>query len=156
MNGFVRQLTAALLLSTSSLLQAGPAAADDRTDIGRLLETYERALNAGDAAAILPLYDDDGVFMAQHSKPSVGRGAVAKAYDAVFQAIDLEIDFIVDEIVLTGEGWAFARTRSEGSVTLQHNGVELPEANQELFLLRKREGAWKIARYIFSTTKPLP
>ncbi len=40
-------------------------------------------------------------------------------------------------------------------MTVQANGAELSEANQELFILHKQpDGAWKIARYAFSTTNP--
>jgi hypothetical protein len=31
-------------------------------------------------------------------------------------------------------------------------GGEAAEANQELFVLKKEEGEWKIARYCFSST----
>jgi ketosteroid isomerase-like protein len=73
----------------------------------------------------------------------------------VFQAITLDIEFTVDEILQVSPGWAFARTRSEGFVTINATGAKGPEANQELFVFQKQEdGDWKIARYIFSTINP--
>ncbi|VAV89858.1 hypothetical protein MNBD_ALPHA05-642, partial [hydrothermal vent metagenome] len=73
----------------------------------------------------------------------------------VFAAIDLNIEFQIDEIVQLSPQWAFARTRSEGLVTINATGDNSPEANQELFIFTKTDGgAWKIARYIFSTTNP--
>ena len=139
-------------------LSAGIAAADhhaDRTKIETLLSTYEQALNASDAAAVMTLYADDGVFMPQHSAPHVGKEAVRAAYDGVFEAIKLDIEFTVDEILQVSPHWAFARTRSEGLVTINATGDKGPEANQELFVLNKQEDSeWKIARYIFSTTNP--
>ena len=101
------------------------------------------------------LYADDGVFMPQHSAPNVGKEAIRAAYDGVFQAIKLDIEFTVDEILQVSPGWAFARTRSEGFVTINATGDKGPEANQELFVFQKQEdGDWKIARYIFSTINP--
>jgi hypothetical protein len=34
-------------------------------------------------------------------------------------------------------------------------GESVAEGNQELFISQKIAGAWKIARYCFSTTNPL-
>ena len=62
-----------------------------------------------------------------------------------------------DEIRPLSQDWAFARTRSDGTVkVLAGDQLAGPEANQELFLLRRDDsGQWRIARYIFSTTTPL-
>jgi hypothetical protein len=49
---------------------------------------------------------------------------------------------------------AFARTNSVGTVKVHATGSAGPEANQELFLFQRIDGAWKIARYCFSTTNP--
>jgi uncharacterized protein (TIGR02246 family) len=139
-------------------LSAGMAAADqapDRKSIEAVLATYEQALNASDADTVMTLYADDGVFMAQHSAPNVGREAIRRAYDRVFSAIDLDVRFTVDEVIQASPQWALARTRSEGFVTVNATGDKGPEANQELFVFEKQDsGEWKIARYIFSTTNP--
>src|SRR5438445_154528 len=52
--------------------------------------------------------------------------------------------------------WAFARTRSTGTVkVLASDQASIPEANQELFVLhREDDGQWRFVRYIFSTTNP--
>ena len=126
----------------------------DETQVATLLADYERALNASDSDAVLRLYAPDGVFMPQHSPSSVGAAAVRAAYDAVFAAIRLNVTFDVAEIRRTGDPWAFARTNSAGTVTVLASGATSAEANQELFVLQKLDGAWKIARYCFSTTNP--
>ncbi len=146
------------LIAAALALSAGIAAADyhaDRTQIETVLSTYEKALNASDTDAVMMLYADHGVFMAQHRVPNVGGEAVRAAYDGAFQAIKLDIEFTVDEILQVGPEWAFVRTRSEGFVTINATGDKGPEANQELFVFQKQDdGKWKIARYIFSTTNP--
>ncbi len=126
------------------------------TAVTRQLERYEQALNASDVDAVMKLYARDPVFMPQHSLPAVGREAVRAAYRQVFAKIRLDIDFSIDEIRPLGPDWAFARTRSNGTVKVL--GVDAPagaEANQEVFLLhRENDGQWRFARYIFSTTNP--
>jgi uncharacterized protein (TIGR02246 family) len=155
----MKPLTKPMIATAAAIsLSAGIAAADqtaDRKNIESVLATYEQALNASDADTVMTLYADDGVFMAQHSTPNVGREAIRRAYDGVFGAIDLDIRFTVDEVIQASPRWAFARTRSEGFVTVNATGDKAPEGNQELFVFEKQDsGEWKIARYIFSTTNP--
>jgi uncharacterized protein (TIGR02246 family) len=140
----------ALLVS----LNAAQAADSDTDQVQALLKNYERVLNASDVAGVLALYTADGVFMAQHNPSAVGIDQVKAAYTAVFSAIDLEVTFDIVEVKVIGPTWAFARTNSLGTVTINATGEKLSEANQELFVLQKVDGDWKIARYGFSTTKP--
>jgi ketosteroid isomerase-like protein len=98
------------------------------------------------------LYASDGVFMPQNSPSSVGAQAVRRAYNAVFDAIKLEVKFDIAEIRQLAPDWAFARTRSVGRVKVHATGESAAEGNQELFLFEKIDGYWKIARYCFSTT----
>jgi len=103
----------------------------------------------------MPLYAEDGVFMPPNNQPAVGAAAVRQAYDAVFKAIKLDLKFTVAEVVQVAPNWAFARTTSAGTVTVNANGAKIADANQELFIFRRdSDDAWKIARYSFSPTNP--
>jgi uncharacterized protein (TIGR02246 family) len=126
----------------------------DEKAIAAVLTQYEDALNRSDTAAVMQLYAPDGVFMPQNFASSVGADAVRKAYDGVFRAIALSVKFAIAEIKQVGPDWAFARTNSAGSVTVNVTGQSSPEANQELFVFQKINDDWKIARYCFSTTNP--
>lgn len=126
----------------------------DEQAIKDLLAEYERALNRSDTALVMELYAPDGVFMPQYSPSAVGSEAVRRAYDAVFAAITLSVAFSVQEVMQLAPEWGFARTNSAGTTKVHATGAAGPEANQELFLFRKVNGAWKIARYCFSTTNP--
>jgi uncharacterized protein (TIGR02246 family) len=122
--------------------------------VAEVLARYEDALNQSDTHAVMKLYASDGVFMPQNSPSSVGSDEVRKAYDAVFKTIKLTVKFNVAEIVEMAPNWVLARTNSAGTVKVYATGAGGPEANQELFLFQKIDGAWKIARYCFSTTNP--
>ena len=137
---------------------SGPTeTAGEKAALMRLLSSYEVALNASDAAAVMPLYAEDAVFMPPNNQSAVGAAAVRQAYDAVFKAIKLDLKFTVAEVVQVAPNWAFARTNSAGTVTVNATGAKSAEANQELFIFKKgADGAWKIARYSFSTTNPPP
>ena len=122
--------------------------------VAAVLADYEDALNQSDTEAVMKLYAPDGVFMPQHFPSSVGADAVRNAYDGVFEAITLKVKFVVAEVHQIAPDWAIARTNSAGTVTVKATGGGGPEANQELFVFQKIDGAWKIARYCFSTTNP--
>lgn len=121
-----------------------------------LLRSYESALNAADVDAIVALYADDGIFMAQHREPAIGRAAVEAAYSEILGMIRLDIEFVIDEVVVVSPTVAYARTRSAGTTTILANQAQVTEGNQELFILvRSSESdVWRIGRYIFSTTQP--
>jgi uncharacterized protein (TIGR02246 family) len=126
----------------------------DENAVASVLKDYQIALNRSDTEAALLLYASDGVFMPQHSPASIGTVAVRKAYEAVFAAITLTVEFEIAEIRQLAPDWVLARTNSAGTTKNNATGAEGPEANQELFLFQKTGGAWKIARYCFCTTNP--
>ncbi len=141
----------ALILGSLS----GAHAADlDQAQIEAVLKTYERVLNESDVDGVVKLYTRDGVFMAQHNPSAVGIEQVEAAYTAVFQAIDLNVEFDIVEVKVIADDWAFVRTNSSGTTTINATGDKVPEGNQELFVMQKIDGDWKIARYSFSTTNP--
>lgn len=151
-------MKSALMAASAVALTAGVTLAQYETDQSKivdLLRSYETALNASNTEAVMPLYAEDGVFMPQHSPSHVGQKAVRTAYDNVFTMITLDVEFEIMEVRVISPEWAFARTNSEGTVTINATGAKVPEANQELFIFRKQgDGDWKIARYAFSTTNP--
>lgn len=124
----------------------------EKTAIEKLLFSYRDALNTSDVNKVLLLYTSDGVFMPSNAPSAIGQEQVKASYEFVFNAIQLKIEFFIDEIVVTGD-YAFARTASKGTTLIHANGETVAEENRELFVLQKTNGQWKIARYMFSKTK---
>ncbi len=139
----------ALLGLSAFALSAGSVLADDRADATTLLRRYEQELNAGGTAAIVALYTADGVFMPSGAPTATGSTELRGAYEAVFAAIKLNVVFTIDELEVHGD-IAFARTISRGQVTVLANGQTQAEENRELFILRRQNHRWLIARYIFN------
>jgi uncharacterized protein (TIGR02246 family) len=121
--------------------------------IQSLVKSYETALNSNDIETILGLYASEPVFMPQHAPALVGREAVRAGYEQVFATLKLAIGFEVHEIEEAGD-WAWARTSSAGRAQVLAAGVEVQEGNNELFVFRRENGAWKIHRYLFATNQP--
>jgi uncharacterized protein (TIGR02246 family) len=143
-----------MICSDGKLTLEGNTMNADEKAIGSVLAKYQDALNQSNTNAVMELYALDGVFMPQNSPSSIGEQAVRRAYDAVFDAIMLSVKFDVAEIRQLAPEWAFARTNSAGRVKVKATGETAAEANQELFVLQKIGGDWKIARYCFSATNP--
>jgi ketosteroid isomerase-like protein len=80
-----------------------------------------------------------------------------QTYDAVFEEIALHVKFTIHEIVLMSPEWAFVRTDSAGTNKINATGAISAEGRKDLFIFHKDAGgAWKIARYSFSSTDPPP
>jgi uncharacterized protein (TIGR02246 family) len=136
------------------MLDDGTVAEEDAA-IRKVLASYNDALNAGRTAAVLPLYTDDGVFMPPYSQSAVGKSAVEKAYDAVFDELKFRVKFTIAELVVMAPTWAYVRTNSAGATAHHSTGKTSAEANQELFVFKKGDDKeWRIARYSFSPTNP--
>jgi uncharacterized protein (TIGR02246 family) len=129
--------------------------AEDEAAIRAVLAMYNDALNGGKTAAVMPLYAEDGVFMPPFSQSAVGKAAVEKAYDAVFDELKFRVKFTIAELIVMAPNWAYVRTNSAGETDHRSTGKTTSEANQELFIFRKGDdGQWRIARYSFSPTNP--
>jgi uncharacterized protein (TIGR02246 family) len=136
-----------------SLSPAAVAAAG--AGIKETMVAYNAALNGGKTAAVLPLYTDDGVFMPPYSESAVGKEAVRKAYDKVFEELKFHVKFTIAELVVMAPAWAYVRTNSAGTTDHHSTGKTTAEANQELFVFAKGgDEKWRIARYSFSPTNP--
>lgn len=140
-------------LETSS--SSDSATGGEERAIRAVMASYNDALNNGSTDAALALYAEDGVFMPPYSQSAVGREAVRKAYDKVFQELKFDVRFTISELVVVAPGWAFVRTNSAGTTGHASTGRTTAEANQELFIFRKDgDRKWRIARYSFSPTNP--
>jgi uncharacterized protein (TIGR02246 family) len=118
------------------------------------LQAYADALNRKDTEAIVKIYADDGVFMAQGFPTAIGTDAIRKLYTTIFGLITLKVVFTIEEAVQAGEQYVWARTSSKGTNTVLADGSQSAEGNQELFVLKKVDDSWRIARYCFSTVNP--
>jgi len=126
---------------------------EEKQKIETLLREYKKSLNTSDAKLAQSLYTKDGVFMPTEAPSGIGSEGILKSYEFVFSQIQLNIEFFIEEIEVEGN-MAFAVTSSKGTTLIHATGHTVPEANRELFVFEKVDGAWKIARYMFNKTEP--
>ncbi|KAK1006385.1 hypothetical protein LTR54_006909 [Friedmanniomyces endolithicus] len=137
---------------TTSLLTVHVVTSD--TDgIKKTLNAYRDNLVASNVEGCVNLYASDGVLMAPGYETQVGPDAVKQWYTNIRKLVTLDVEFDIHEAVAITEEYGFARTSSAGMLKINATGVTRKEANQELFVMKKVEGEWKIARYCFSESK---
>lgn len=134
--------------SVSSSSPLMNAVSSDKEQITTLLHAYGKVLATHSVEDLLDVYTTDGVIMAPGFQPAAGSEALKSSYQRIFSTIKLEIVVMNDE-------WAFARTTAEGTKHWLKLGTQEYHHNQEIFICRKEGGEWKIARYIFSSVKPV-
>jgi uncharacterized protein (TIGR02246 family) len=122
-------------------------------DIVKVIQAYERSLNASDSQAALALYGEDPIFMPEYSAALGGREAVKAGYEKVFSVLKLNVNFTIHEVVEMGD-LAYVRTTSAGRTEILAKKTTVTEGNNELFIFRREHGKWKIHRYLFASTNP--
>ncbi|MBB2830535.1 UNVERIFIED_ORG: uncharacterized protein (TIGR02246 family) [Rhizobium esperanzae] len=117
--------------------------------------SYLTAFNRADVAAVIATYADDGVLMAPGMPAAVGKDRLAIVYPGVFEKVGFDMTYEIKEVVQTSADWAFVRSATKGTETVNATGDVTPATYEELFLLRKSaDGAWQIARYCTTKTSP--
>lgn len=111
--------------------------------------SYRDALASSTEGDVAAQFTSDGVVMGPGSPTAEGTAQLTSAYQGIFSAVGLDLNFKIDEIIV-GSQYAFARSTSAGTVTVKANGATAPEENRELFVLKKENSQWKIARYIYN------
>ncbi|KAI9717826.1 MAG: hypothetical protein M1828_007065 [Chrysothrix sp. TS-e1954] len=127
---------------------------NDEQSIKATLLAYRDGLNTASVENCIGLYSSQGMCMPQHAPASTGRSELTTCYQNFFNMLKFDVEFDIKEVHVFTDTWAFARTTSAGTTTLVQNGQKNHEANQELFVMEKEQGKWKIARYCFCTTNP--
>ena len=135
--------------------------------IRALFNVYQNALNTSNLDLAMSMYapEDDSrenqpVFLAPHSPPSIGLKAIRSAYEQLFAKVDHMIALQIQDVTLTSDAsWAFVRTQCTGRCLVRATGEELQDDVQGSWVLRwylgdEGLGAWKVASYHFSSTLP--
>lgn len=123
---------------------------EDTNDIRTLItSTYADAVASSDAQAVSNVFIGDGVLMAPDAPTMVGNASILSTYEGVFDAIELDLVFSIDEIAIDGE-YGYVRSHSKGSTLIQSNGQTVPANYREIFIVKKVEGVWKIAWYLYN------
>jgi uncharacterized protein (TIGR02246 family) len=124
----------------------------ENSAIEKLLSGYGDALNVSDIPKTVALYTKDGTIMPQGAPLAKGEEQLRAAYEGLFKAFQLKVEYSTDEVNVNGDH-AFVRTHSKGTTLIRASGETVPVDNKEVFELLKVSGEWKISHYIFNNNK---
>ena len=125
------------------------ATGDDRA-IRKVIESWYRAIEAGDVTGLMSLVTRDVIVKPPGSTPIEGEKALEQALSDFLQTHTETVDYEVEEVEISGR-LAFARI-SEGATILPTSGAEaFGVSGMHVTVLRREpEGEWLIARDISS------
>jgi uncharacterized protein (TIGR02246 family) len=136
----------ALALPLPVLAQSGEA--DLRAQTEKMDRAWEKAYNAGDAAALTALYTKDAKVMAPGAEMASGTSAIQKLF-AADVAQGVKNTLTLGDVVGFGdyalETGTFVATSAEGK-HLDHGSF--------MTLLKKVDGGWKIHRDTWNSSMP--
>jgi uncharacterized protein (TIGR02246 family) len=148
-----------LILSLVLLTFAAQAQTDkskkssnDKQAIENLILQYGEAIKAASVEKVLAVFTKDGVLMAPGAPTAAGEDQLKATYQYVFGAIKLDLKFTILEVTVDKD-YAIVRSESTGTTTVLSNNQTGPDAYRELFVVKKENGSWKIARYMYNKTK---
>ena len=134
----------ALALPLPTLAQAG--AADLRAEIGKMEQAWQKAYNAGDAAAVAALYTKDAKVMAPGAEPASGTAAIKALFTADI-AQGAKNTLTQGDVV----GFGDYALETGGYVATSPDGKHL-DHGPYLTLYKKADGGWKIYRDIWNSS----
>lgn len=138
----------ALALAMPLPVLAQSAGADVRAQIEKMDRAWEKAYNAGDAAALTALYTKDAKVMSPGAEAASGTSAIQKLF-AADVAQGVKNTLTLGDVVGFGdyalETGTFVVTSAEGK-HLDHGSF--------MTLHKKVDGGWKIHRDIFNSSMP--
>lgn len=142
----IKQITIILAVLVSNMIFAQNNA---EKEIENIVHAYEEALNNGNVEKVLQQFTSDGILLLQGSPTIKGTEAMKGFYSSIFNVIDFDLAFNIEELVEISDEWAYVRT-----ITSSKTDLQADENGHEIFLFNKKEaGQWRIARYAGSSAK---
>ena len=124
---------------------------NDHNAIEDVLTAYFAAANAGDAQALAALYTPDAVLLPGDMPTAEGAADIEALYAGAFSQLQLDIEVdLANADIAVDDDLAYATTTSTGTRLIHATGDTIPENNRELWIMARRSGTWKIARYMFN------
>lgn len=142
----------ALTISVQAQSEKSKKSATDKQAIENLINEYGEAIKSASVEKVLSVFTQDGVLMAPGAPTSTGQEQLKGTYEYVFGALKLDLKFTILELIIDKE-YAIVRSESAGTTTVLANNQAGPDAYRELFVVKKENGTWKIARYMYNKTK---
>ena len=118
---------------------------NDREAIQQVMDRWKAATRAKDINAVKELITEDCIFLVTGAPATRGKEAVDKMMTAAYSRMDIEQDFVLEEVLITGDyaiGWGV----ESATATPAGGGDAMKFSGYSMTILRKENGSWKFAR----------
>lgn len=117
---------------------------------GDVVRVCYEALNASDVEALVDLFAEDAVVMANGFRTATGRESVRSFFTTVFAATMWQADVTIDSITTDGS-MSVVRSHSAGSLTALDPETSYAQDERQLCVLRRTDSGWQITDFIFNS-----
>lgn len=124
----------------------------EKSEVEKLVKDYFSALNASDTSKVVSFFTSDGVLLAPGAPTATGTEQVKGTFQYVFDNFKYNLDVTIGEIVVDKD-YAFVASTSQGSFVIKSSNQTVEDDYRETFVLKKVNGQWKIARYMYNKSK---
>lgn len=121
---------------------------DDIDAIKQLATDWRAGWLAGDADALLALYDEAPVLMPQDQPAVIGKNAIRSLYQSVLNKFHFQSESTLMEVEASGD-WGYFWSTYTLTAMPKAGGKPIKSAGKSVFIVKRESGgAWKIARLI--------
>lgn len=143
------------LITIISLLSFGSnaqAQSKDKVAVEKLVYNYFDALNNSNTDKIVSYFTTDGELLAQGAPTAAGSEQVKGTFQYVFDNFQYSLKVTIGKVTISGN-YAFVSSTSKGSFVIKSSNQTVEDDFRETFILKKVNGQWKIARYMYNKSK---
>jgi uncharacterized protein (TIGR02246 family) len=128
------------------------AQSKDKAVVETVVNNYFAALNASDASKVVSYFTTNGVLLAPGAPTATGSEQLKGTFQYVFDNFKYTLKVTIGEVTLAGN-YAFVSSTSKGSYVIKSNNQTVEDEFRETFILKKVNGDWMIARYMYNKSK---
>lgn len=150
----MKKLTLSLVAIVSFLAFGNNANAQskDKAAVEKAVNNYFDALNASDASKVVSYFTTNGVLLAPGAPTATGSEQLKGTFQYVFDNFKYTLKVTIGEVTIAGK-YAFVSSTSKGSYIIKSNNQTVEDEFRETFIMKKVNGTWMVARYMYNKSK---
>ncbi|TCC88534.1 SgcJ/EcaC family oxidoreductase [Pedobacter frigiditerrae] len=128
------------------------AQSKDQASVKTVVQNYFDALNASDVNKVVSYFTAEGVLLAPGAPTATGTEQLKGTFKYVFDNFTYTLAFAIADLTVEGD-YAFVASTSKGSFVIKSSNQKNEDDFRETFILKRVNGQWKIARYMYNKSK---
>jgi len=139
-------------ISTMLISNNVNAQSTEKANVEKLVHDYFEGLNASNTDKVVSYFTSDGVLLAPSAPTATGSEQIKGTFQYVFDNFKYTLAVSIEKTVVEGN-YAYVSSTSKGSFVIKSSNQTVEDDYRETFILKKENGSWKIARYMYNKSK---